>query len=74
MGRFMIPCCCVCGKKAKSWNDSEWKKHDFCPKHNREFLFVGNKLVAVEDHAISLASNAERGKHGLLDRLLSGTT
>ncbi len=37
MGRFMIPCCCVCGVAAKKWNDEEWRKRgglqDFCPKH-----------------------------------------
>ena len=32
MGRFMIPCCCVCGVKAKKWNDKKWRHQDFCPK------------------------------------------
>ncbi len=27
----MIPCCCICGKAAKAFNDPEWEQNDFCP-------------------------------------------
>ena len=29
----MIPCCCVCGKSAKAWNDEWTGLQDFCGKH-----------------------------------------
>jgi len=33
----MIPVCCVCGKSAPHWHNSEWEKagglQDFCPEH-----------------------------------------
>jgi hypothetical protein len=42
MGNFMIPVCCVCGKKAKRWHDDEWYlqggKQDFCPRHAKRDL------------------------------------
>ena len=36
----MIPCCCLCGRKAKRFDDPEWKRNDFCPKHEGQL----NKL------------------------------
>lgn len=40
MGRFMIPCCCVCGKAPKKWNDKEWYEkgglQDFCSDHAKK--------------------------------------
>lgn len=37
MGRFMIPCCCICGKAPKTWNNTKWNNQgglqDFCPNH-----------------------------------------
>ncbi len=42
MGRFMIPCCCICGKSPKKWNDDKWHKlgglQDFCPEHSDKRL------------------------------------
>lgn len=32
MGRFMIPVCCICGKAAYDYHDSEWQWQDFCPE------------------------------------------
>lgn len=31
MGRYMISVCCICGAKAKCFNDDEWSYQDFCP-------------------------------------------
>ncbi len=37
MGRFMIPCCCICGASPRSWHNAEWESlgdmQDFCPSH-----------------------------------------
>ena len=37
MGRFMIPCCCVCGLSPYAWHDPVWEEdgglQDFCPEH-----------------------------------------
>ena len=43
MGRFMIPCCCICGKASKFWHDPIWEQQgglqDFCPNHaNKEMV------------------------------------
>jgi len=39
MGRYMISCCCVCGRAAAQWHDPEWEaaggKQDFCPEHSQ---------------------------------------
>jgi hypothetical protein len=32
MGRFMIPVCCICGRKAERFDDSRWRYQDFCPE------------------------------------------
>ena len=32
----MIPCCCLCGRKAKRFDDPEWKRNDFCPGHDKQ--------------------------------------
>lgn len=42
MGNFMIPVCCMCGRKAKCWHDDEWYAkggmQDFCPEHATDEL------------------------------------
>jgi len=31
MGRFMIPCCCLCGNSPDTFDDENWEYSDFCP-------------------------------------------
>lgn len=50
MGRFMIPCCCICGKSPKEWHNLEWEKNgglqDFCPKH------ANSKMIEYSNHKL----------------------
>jgi hypothetical protein len=42
MGRFLIPCCCICGKSPMEWNNKKWHDdgglQDFCPEHSDKEL------------------------------------
>jgi hypothetical protein len=31
MGRFMLPCCCICGRTSRAW-----PTQDFCPEHQKK--------------------------------------
>ena len=58
MGRFLIPCCCVCGKSPMKWHDEEWENNgglqDFCPKH------ADRKMIQYINEQFQ-----EKGKHEL---------
>ncbi len=32
----MIPHCCLCGRKAKGFDDPKWRRSDFCPEHDKQ--------------------------------------
>ncbi len=44
MGRFMTPCCCVCGLAAKNFNDPDWQWRDFCPSCGKKVEKMYGKL------------------------------
>lgn len=41
----MIPCCCVCGKKAIAFDDPEWEYQDFCPKCAKSIMKDYNDIL-----------------------------
>lgn len=45
MGRFMIPCCCICGEGANKWNTRKWKWQDFCFKCGDKIEKKYGKLI-----------------------------
>ena len=61
MGRYMIPCCCVCGRAAKCWHDDEWMAagglQDFCPEHAAPEMV---EYCAREEHARAEAGGGEK--------------
>jgi hypothetical protein len=37
MGRYLIPCCVICGRSPGRWHDPDWEaaggEQDLCPQH-----------------------------------------
>lgn len=42
----MIPVCCICGKCADSYDDSDWKYQEFCPEHAEQFDSISTYMGA----------------------------
>ena len=59
MGRFMIPCCCICGKSPMQWHEPTWEAggglQDFCPDHATDALeeFVAPHLEVAPNEKLT---------------------
>jgi len=73
MGFFMIPCCCICGKSAKIWNDANWRWQDFCPEHGKiieeKYGELTQYCVYTKDGNIRISQKEKDGRKEDLARI-----